>query len=143
MTYLVKRLELAVRAHLDHAIGEIGLTTPQYAALGALLMRPGTSSAELARMSFVSPQAMNEMVGILERKGLIRREASPLHRKKLLIFLTGYGEECLRQCETRADQVEGVLFAPLSTEERETLAQLLRKCADTYAADGVAPVSQD
>jgi DNA-binding MarR family transcriptional regulator len=142
MTYLVKRLELAVRAHLDQAIGEIGLTTPQYAALGALLMRPGTSSAELARMSFVSAQAMNEMVGILERKGLIRREVSPSNRRRLLIFLTEHGKECLRQCETRADQVERVLFAPLSAEERETLARLLRKCSDTHAADGLAPVGQ-
>ena len=40
-TYLVKHLELAVRAHLDQAIGELGLTTPQYAALSVLVSKPG------------------------------------------------------------------------------------------------------
>ncbi|MFD0692413.1 MarR family winged helix-turn-helix transcriptional regulator [Actinomadura fibrosa] len=130
-TYLVKRLELAVRAHLDQAIGELGLTTPQYAALSALPAKPGVSSADLARLSFVSPQAMNEMVGILERKGLIRREASPRHRRRLGIFLTEHGQECLRQCEERADQVEEVLFAALSAQERQTLDRLLRRCCDT------------
>ena len=134
-TYLVKRLELAVRAHLDQVVGEIGLTTPQYAALSALPLKPGTTSAELARLSFVSPQAMNEMVGVLERKGLIRRQASPESKKRLGIFLTEHGQECLRQCEKRADQVEEILFASLSVEEHETLDRLLRKCTDTFTRE--------
>ena len=134
-TYLVKRLELAVRAHLDQVVGEIGLTTPQYAALSALPLKPGTTSAELARLSFVSPQAMNEMVGVLERKGLIRRQASPENKKRLGIFLTEHGKECLRQCEKRADQVEEILFAALSVAEHQTLDRLLRKCTDTLTKD--------
>lgn len=138
-TYLVKRLELAVRAHLDQAIGEIGLTTPQYAALSALPLKPGITSAELARLSFVSPQAMNEMVGVLERKGLIRRQASPQNKKRLGIFLTEHGEDCLRQCEKRADQVEEILFAELSVKEHQTLDRLLRKCTDPFARDRSVP----
>lgn len=138
VTYLVKRLELAVRSQLDQATGEVGLTTPQYAALSSLLARPGTTSAELARMSFISAQAMNEMVGALERKGLIRRESSPRHRRQLRIFLTEHGQECLRQCEERADQVERRMFADLSAEEQRTLARLLRKCSDALARDRAA-----
>ncbi|MGW1563009.1 MarR family winged helix-turn-helix transcriptional regulator [Streptomyces sp. NPDC002144] len=135
MTYLVKRLELAVRSHLDQATSEVGLTTPQYAALSSLLVRPGTTSAELARMSFISAQAMNEMVGALERKGLIRREASPHHRKQRRIFLTEHGQECLRQCEERADEVEQLMFTELSGHEQQTLARLLRKCSDALTQD--------
>jgi DNA-binding MarR family transcriptional regulator len=130
VTYLVKRLELAVRSQLDKATSEVGLTTPQYAALSSLLVRPGSTSAQLARMSFVSPQAMNEMIATLERNGLIRREASPHHRKQRLIFLTEHGLACLRQCEERADHVEERMFAGLTADEQQTLARLLRTCAD-------------
>lgn len=130
VTYLVKRLELAVRSHLDQATSEFGLTTPQYAALSSLLVKPGTTSAELARMSFTSAQAMNEMVGALERKGLIRREPSPHHKRQRRIFLTEHGQECLRLCEERAEEVEQRMFAELSTEEQRTLPRLLRKCSD-------------
>lgn len=135
-TYLVKRLELAVRSHLDQATSEVGLTTPQYAALSSLLVRPGSTSAELARMSFVSPQSMNEMIGTLERNGLIRREASPQHRKQRLIYLTEHGQGCLRQCEERADRVEQRMFAGLSTGEQRTLIRLLRTCADALSHHG-------
>jgi DNA-binding MarR family transcriptional regulator len=135
VTYLVKRLELAVRSHLDQATSEVGLTTPQYAALSSLLVRPGSTSAELARMSFVSPQSMNQMIAALERNGLIQREASPHHRKQRLIFLTEHGQACLRQCEDRADRVEQRMFAELSVAEQRTLARLLRVCADALTSE--------
>lgn len=131
VAYLVKRLEQAVRAALDKATKELGLTTPQYAALSALAMKPGVSSAELARLSFISAQAMHEMVSVMERKGLIRREVAPHHRKQLLIFLTEHGHDCLRRCEEYADELEQIMFADLSVVERQTLKRLLRKCSDS------------
>ncbi|MEV4645006.1 MarR family transcriptional regulator [Saccharopolyspora sp. NPDC049357] len=133
-TYLVKRLEQAVRSHLDEATMEIGLTTPQYAALSSLDSKPGLSSAELARLSFISAQAMNQMVGAMERKGLIRREAASHHRKQLRIFLTDHGRECLRQCDDRADELERRMFADLSEAEQVTLVSLLRRCSDSLTA---------
>ena len=134
VTYLVKRLEQAVRAYLDEATMEIGLTTPQYAALSSLDAKPGLSSAELARLSFISAQAMHQMVAAMERKGLIRREAAPHHRKQLRIFLTEHGGACLRHCEERADELERSMFAGMSPAERNTLARLLRKCSDSLTA---------
>lgn len=129
-TYLIKRLEMAVRSHLDRATSDVGLTTPQYTALSSLLARPGITSAELARMAFITAQAMNEMVGALERKGLIRRDTSPHNRKQLRIFLTDHGRECVRQCDARADVVERQMFDHLSVEDQQTLTRLLRACAD-------------
>ena len=120
-----------MRSYLDEAMMEIGLTTPQYAALSSLELKPGLSSAELARLSFISAQAMNQMVGAMERKSLIRREAAPHHRKQLQIFLTEHGRECLRQCEERADALERRMFADLSPAEQKTVARLLRKCSDS------------
>lgn len=130
VTYLVKRLEMALRSNLDEATSGLGLTTPQYAALSSLLQRPGVTSAELARMSFTSAQAAHQMISSMARRGLIRREVSPHHRKELRIFLTDHGRECLRHCEERADLLEQVMFADLSAEEQATLARLLGKCSD-------------
>src|SRR5690349_9838709 len=75
VTYLVKRLETAIRSNLDEMTSDLGLNTPQYAALSTLLQRPGVTSAQLARMSFTSAQAAHQMIGALENKGLIYREA--------------------------------------------------------------------
>ena len=72
-TYLVKQLELAIRTGMDAIAGEFGVTALQYTALSVLIRHPGLSAAQMAQRSFVSPQAGNEMVRILERKGLITR----------------------------------------------------------------------
>lgn len=121
----------------------LGLTTPQYAALSALDLKPGVSSAELARASFISAQAMNQMVGAMERKGLITREVAPHHRKHLRIFLTDHGRTCLRRCEEYADELERIMFADLSMAERKTLTRLLRKCSDSLSrGPATAPRSE-
>ncbi len=41
--YQMKRVQHALRIEMDRALREMGLTTPQYAALGALQAAPGSS----------------------------------------------------------------------------------------------------
>ncbi len=79
-TYLVKQLELAIRAGMDAIASEFGVTSLQYTALSVLARHPGLSAAQMAHRSFVSPQAGNEMVKILERKGLITRVPDAYNR---------------------------------------------------------------
>jgi DNA-binding MarR family transcriptional regulator len=135
LTYLVKRLELAVRAGLDAATSTQGLTTPQYAALSVLRLRPGMSSAALARMSFVSAQAMNEMVTLLEGKGLIRRKPDPNHRKLLQLFLTERGDTLLEACDAQADEVEARMLARLDPAQARAFADALRLCAEGLTSE--------
>lgn len=141
VTYLVKRLETAIRSNLDEMTGDLGLNTPQYAALSSLLQRPGATSAQLARMSFTSAQAAHQMIRSLEGKGLIRREPSLHHRKELQIYLTEYGRECLRRCDEQADRLEEAMFADLGAEDQATLVRLLRACSNALVGEGLSPRS--
>src|SRR5579859_2040415 len=98
-SYLVKELERALRARIDEILQPLELTAVQYTALSVLSVHAGMSSAQLARRSFVSPQAANEMVGALERRGLIRRQGDSGGGRALSIFLTPFGERTLARCE--------------------------------------------
>lgn len=128
LTYLVKRLELAIRSRLDSITAEVGLTTSQYAALSVLKSRKGISSAALARRSFVSPQAMNEMVAALERKGFVIREQSPDHARVLRLFISDEGERVLNACESSVDEVEATMVAMLSRSQIAALPEVLDHC---------------
>lgn len=134
VTYLVKRLELAVRARLDTVTGVLGLTTPQYAALSVLRITPGLSSAELARRSFVSAQAMNEMVTILQKKNLVSRTAAPDHKKVLRISLTPLGQDTLDACDADVDAVESQMLADLTPHDVQTLVTALHRCCEALSA---------
>jgi DNA-binding MarR family transcriptional regulator len=127
-----------LRLRIDELVEPLGLTAVQYTALSVLSRHPGMTSAELARRSFVSPQAANEMVAVLERRGLIRRRADREGGRALWIFPTAQGERTLSRCDERVDALEEQMFKDVSRPEEELFRRLLRRCRD--ALRGGAPV---
>jgi DNA-binding MarR family transcriptional regulator len=95
LLYLVKQLELVVRARLDGIVRAGGITPLQYTALTVLERHDGLSAAQLARDSFVTAQTMADMVRALEGRDLIRRERNDGNRRELLIRLTPDGRQLL------------------------------------------------
>lgn len=132
-TYLVKQLELAIRAGMDAIIGEFGVTALQYTALSVLARHPGLSAAQLAHRSFVSPQAGNEMIKILERKGLITRTPDAYNRHIRRINLTPPGHAVLSQCDVRIDRLEARMLDTLAPADIETLREALGACVRSLA----------
>lgn len=131
--YLVKRLELVIRALLDDALRPLGLTTLQYTALTVLQRRNDLSSAQLARRSFLRPQTMHEMVLTLERRGLIVREPDAENKRVLLARLTGAGEALLAECAPRVAEVEAELLEGLTPGQRMTFREGLEHGIATLA----------
>lgn len=132
-TYLVKQLELAIRAEMDAIGSEFGVTALQYTALSVLVRHPGLSAAQMARRSFVSAQAGNEMVTILERKGLITRTPDAYNRHIKRINLTPAGREVLYECEVRIDLLEARMLDALGPAEVEALRKALAACVQSMA----------
>jgi DNA-binding MarR family transcriptional regulator len=127
-TYLVKQVESAIRARLDAALRQHGVTTVQYTALTVLQHRGNLSSAQLARRSFVRPQTMHEVVVGLERQGLIEREPSTDRRHVLLARLTREGRQKLAECRADVDLIEREMVVDLTETEHDTLRSLLERC---------------
>jgi DNA-binding MarR family transcriptional regulator len=142
LTYLVKQAELAIRAHLDRIVGRHGLTTLQYTALSVLERNPGISSAQLSRRSFVTAQAGNEMVAILERKGLAERQPSPAHLRIRLVYLTAVGAALLDACDAEVDALEARMLHGVDAATRRQLRTGLESCTANLhdgAADPAVP----
>ena len=116
--YLVKRLELVIRALMDDALRPLGVTTLQYTALTVLESRGPLSSAQLARRSFLRPQTMHEMVLNLEKRGVIAREPQEGNKRILLARLTDAGRDLLAQCNPLVLEIERELLSGLPREAR-------------------------
>jgi DNA-binding MarR family transcriptional regulator len=131
--YEVKQVELAVRALMDEVLRPAGVTTLQYTALTVLARREGVTSAELARNSFVTAQTMTDMVGALERRGLIVREQDPAHGRRLLISLSDKGREFLEEHAADVAAIEDQMVSKLSKGERTALHDMLNRCRAALA----------
>jgi DNA-binding MarR family transcriptional regulator len=126
--YLVKQLELAVRARLDIICRENGVTTTQYTALSVLQVRPGMSSAQLAVRSFMKPQSAHQTVIELEAMGYIERKPEEFNRRILRITLTVKGRVLLETCNSAVDRLEEKMFEGFPDTEVSELHLLLNHC---------------
>lgn len=113
-SYLVKRLENAVRDILEEALADRGVTLMQYTLLSMVSDVDGMSSADVARRSGVTKQATNEIINALERKALISRSEDGENRRILRIKLTRAGSAVLRACDVAVDRAERRFLAKLS-----------------------------
>src|SRR3954454_15727461 len=79
LSYVIGRLDRALRREIGALVAPFGLTVPKYTALSILRDRPGLSNAQMARRSYVTPQSMNEVLASLEADGLIVRAPAANH----------------------------------------------------------------
>ena len=127
LLYAVKQVELIVRAHLDDLLRDSGVTALQYTALTVLARRDGLTSAELARSSFVTPQAMADLVSSLERGGFIVRRRNPDNRRQLLISLTADGHALLTRFDDPVTGLETRMLDGFDDADREQFRDYLNR----------------
>jgi DNA-binding MarR family transcriptional regulator len=110
ISYVIGRLDRALRRRLEQAVRQHGVTVSGYMVLSILADRAGQSNAQLARRSFMSPQAMNEVLRRLDDDGLVVRTVDPDHARVQLTNLTARGRKVLRACDRAADVIEAEMF---------------------------------
>lgn len=135
MLYLMKQIELAVRAELDDLTRPAGLTALQYTALTVLERHPDLTAAHLARRSFVTGQSMADMVTTLLERGLIVRHRDVNDRRRLVIALTPSGRRLLVRLRPKVDALQERMLERLSADEATELRRLLELCREGLAAE--------
>lgn len=133
LLYLVKQVELAVRAELDELTRPEGLTAPQYTALTVLERHSDLTAAKLARLSFVTAQSTADMVTALLDRGLIERHRDSADRRRLVIALTRDGKRLLTRLRPRVAELESRTVALLSEAEAARLRTSLEQCRRALA----------
>jgi DNA-binding MarR family transcriptional regulator len=134
ISYVVGRLDRALRREIGALVAPHGLTVPQYTALSILRDRAGLSNAQLARRSYVTPQSMNEVIAKLERDGLVARSPAANHGRVLEMTLTKAGHQVLQRCEDAVTEMESRMLADLDDDDRAQLLQALKDCVHRLGA---------
>jgi DNA-binding MarR family transcriptional regulator len=128
LLYVMKQVELAVRSALDEIVRPDGLTALQYTALTVLERHPNLTSAQLARNSFVTDQAMADMVSALRGLGLIERHRDELDRRRLVLALTLDGRRLLDRYRDKVAALEDRMLVGLTDRQIERMRESLLSC---------------
>lgn len=140
-TYVIKQVELALRPYIEAACASAGMTTAQYTALTVLERRPGITSSELARRSFVRAQTMAQTIEPMLEAGLVRRDRDPQHARRLLLYLTDAGSAAIATAKPGVDELERLIMTGFTDDEGSAFADFLRRTRHSLRA-GAPTVSQ-
>lgn len=119
--YLVRQAYAAVRASMEKALADLDVTPPQFAVLTMVVSYPGVSGAELARLTFLTPQTINVIVRNLVRAGHVEKSADATHGRILRLHATVRGEALLKRCRARVMEIEGQLAGLLGRDEERVV----------------------
>jgi DNA-binding MarR family transcriptional regulator len=133
--FLMRRLMARMRPEAATALRPLGLGLPEFVCLRILETYPGRTSAELARNTHVTAQAMNQVLQGLEDMGAVTRPETAPSGRALPAQLTRKGRALLKRAEAAADAAEGQILAHLSAAERRQLKRLLYRAGNPPTAD--------
>jgi DNA-binding MarR family transcriptional regulator len=127
VSYAIARLHQRLFASITERVAPHGLTTLQFTTL-SVLGRHGTplSTSQLARRAFMTPQSMSEVIHALERKGLIKRNPHPNHRRTLPATLTAKGRRVLAGCDEAVVAFEDAMLEGFSERDRAAFLDMVK-----------------
>ena len=131
--YLVRQANVAVRAAMDRALGDLQVTPPQFTVLTMIVNYPGLSGADLARLTFLTPQTINVIVRNLVRAGMVEKSAHAAHGRILRLTATAKGQALLKRCRARVMAVEERLNDLVGRDEERVVRRWLSAVAETLA----------
>lgn len=126
--YLLKQAANALRTAMEAVLGPLGMTVTHYSCLEMLAQRPGLSASELARGAFLTRQAMQVILQVLEQDGLVARAARAPVGRALPTELTVRGRRQVRVASAAVRGVEDTMLGGLDGADRRRLQDLLTSC---------------
>lgn len=125
--HLIRRAhQLAVAIFVEET-GDFDVTPVQFAILNALIDDPGEDQVTLAGKVAFDAATFGSVIGRLEAKGWVRREADEHDRRRKLLWITREGEQAARGMNRAVARAQNRILGPLDAAERRRLVQLLGK----------------
>lgn len=123
--YLLRQAHAAVRLTTERTLADLGVTSPQFGVLTMLNAYPGLSGADVARLTFLTPQTVGVIIRNLERDGAIVMTPHPVHGRIQQWTLTPRGATLLKACRQRVLELEKRLAHGLDGKAETTVRRWL------------------
>lgn len=126
---------LALHRRSDAAFAPHGVTADQFVLL-ATLARGGEAltQRELAHRMSSDPSTVRAMLVLLERRGLVERDAHPSDARKRTVALTAKGTRAFQRLWAAGEPVRAQMLGALRPGEAEALVRLLGRVAEALNA---------
>jgi DNA-binding MarR family transcriptional regulator len=130
--HLIRRAHQMAVALFAEETAQFDITPVQFAILNALIADPGEDQVTLSANVAFDAATSGSVIGRLESKGWVRREADPNDRRRKLLWVTPEGERVAQQLKRPVVRAQKRIVGALSDAERDQLVALLAKMVSRY-----------
>lgn len=122
---------LALHRRSEARFSQHGVTADQFVLLATLSRGRSLTQRELARRMPSDPSTVRAMLVLLEKQGLVQREAHPTDARARTVGLTAAGTRKFRQLWKAGESIRTQMFGSIQPEEAEVLVRLLTQVAES------------
>ena len=134
--HLIRRAHQIAVAEFVREVAGHEVTPVQFAFMSAMMQTPGTDQITLAKRVAFDAATSGSVMGRLEAKGWVRREADPLDRRRKLLFITPDGARVVQDIRQAVARAQQSILAPLTAQEQKTFMRLLGQLVAGHEESG-------
>lgn len=131
---------LTLHRRSDAVFVEYGITADQFVLLATLARGQAMTQRELAARMPSDPSTVRAMLVLLEKQGLVSREAHPTDARARTVSLTKAGVRVFQRAFEAGQEVRDQMAESFSPSETRTLLSLLQRMTESLG-DGVSEVT--
>ncbi len=140
--HLIRRAQQIAVAEFARALADFDITPVQFALLNAVIDAPGVDQVTLAKTVAFDPATSGSVIGRLEAKGWLRRQADAQDRRRKLLFVTPEGAQAVAHMSAAVSQVQQNILAPLTTADQVRFMALLAQLVSGHESPAVPLVQR-
>jgi DNA-binding MarR family transcriptional regulator len=122
---LLRKAYLTFHRRANARILKSGITADQFVALTMLAQQEGITQITLVERTGSDPNTVTAILRLLERRGLVRREAHARDGRARCVFLTPKGRRVQRRLTRDADVMLAALWNAVDEQARPTVLRAL------------------
>lgn len=140
--FYIRRLhQIAAALFMEHT-ADFGVTPIQFGVMMTAREHPEIDQRTLAGLVRFDTSTIGGVIDRLERRGLIRRNASQSDRRVRLLTLTEEGEKLLDRLIPHAIKARESVLEPLEPEQRDAFLSMVKTLVDAHEAIGESGLSE-
>ncbi len=126
---------LALHRRSEAQFGKVGVTADQFVLLATLARGDSLTQRELARRMPSDPSTVRAMLVLLEKQGLVRRDAHPSDSRARTAALTAAGKRKFEQAFAAGESIRDQMIETLQTGDIALLVKLLTQVAESLNSE--------
>lgn len=128
--YNARRASLSIIEVFTERMAVYGLKVVDFSLLNLVAHNPGITSRQICASLNILPPNLVNLVGLLEKRGLLVRRPHPYDGRAMGLYLSEQGLALNAQAEQTVSTLEIDATHRLTAHERKTLMRLLQKVYD-------------